>query len=312
MPNSRRQEALVATPDRRVLSEPSPVRHGPVGFYDGDDFLASAAVAFLLPALLEGALAVAVLTVPHQRAVERELDAAGVDVDAARQRGDYLPVDSDRLATELVIDGEVDGERFEAATSSLVAAAAARSGEMRICGDLATVLWDAGERQAVLELERRWDAVGKPGSLQLLCMYSNATLDRTPMDVFERVCAGHSQIGPVESYASLVAPDAARTRALQAVRERGKPARAEDLARWGHALEQQLDAARHEAEDQRFHFQRAIAGRDVIGQAKGILMADRRVDADTAFALLREASSRSHRKVHDVARALVEQQLRRH
>ena len=312
MPDPRRQEPFTATPERRVRTEPSPVRHGPVGFYDGDDYLASAAVAFLLPALLERSLAVAVLTVPHQRAVERELGAAGVDVDAARARGDYLTVDSERLATELVIDGEVDGERFEAATSSLVAAAATRSGAMRICGDLATVLWDAGQCQAVLELERRWDAVGEPGSLQLLCMYSSAALDRTPMEAFERVCAGHSRIGPVESYTSLVGPDLARTRALRAAGDRGEPVRSEDLARWGHALERELAAARHEAEDQRIHLQRAIAGRDVIGQAKGILMADRRVDADTAFAMLREASSRSQRKVHEVARALVEQQLRRH
>ncbi|MCU1498023.1 MAG: CoA-binding protein [Acidimicrobiales bacterium] len=50
----------------------------------------------------------------------------------------------------------------------------------------------------------------------------------------------------------------------------------------------------------------AVASRDIIGQAKGILMARQRVDADEAFEILRRASQRLNRKVRDVARDLVE------
>ncbi|MGN6472684.1 MAG: ANTAR domain-containing protein [Mycobacteriales bacterium] len=45
--------------------------------------------------------------------------------------------------------------------------------------------------------------------------------------------------------------------------------------------------------------------RAVIEQAKGMLMAERRIDADSAFALLVEISQSTHRKLVDVAKALV-------
>ena len=50
----------------------------------------------------------------------------------------------------------------------------------------------------------------------------------------------------------------------------------------------------------------ALASREVIEQAKGILMAQRRVDADGAFDLLRERSQRENRKLRDVARDVID------
>lgn len=49
----------------------------------------------------------------------------------------------------------------------------------------------------------------------------------------------------------------------------------------------------------------ALQNRDVIGQAKGILLARGAVDDRTAFAMLVTASQRANTKLHDVARQLV-------
>ena len=49
------------------------------------------------------------------------------------------------------------------------------------------------------------------------------------------------------------------------------------------------------------NLERAIARRDVIGQAKGILMHRYHVDADEAFARLRSASQTTNTKLYDVA-----------
>jgi hypothetical protein len=49
----------------------------------------------------------------------------------------------------------------------------------------------------------------------------------------------------------------------------------------------------------------AMMSRSVIEQAKGMIMAERRCSADAAFAILREASVRSNRKVRDLAHAMV-------
>jgi AmiR/NasT family two-component response regulator len=54
------------------------------------------------------------------------------------------------------------------------------------------------------------------------------------------------------------------------------------------------------------HLQKALASRDVIGQAKGILMERFKVTADEAFALLVDASQHQNVRVADLAVQLAE------
>lgn len=54
------------------------------------------------------------------------------------------------------------------------------------------------------------------------------------------------------------------------------------------------------------NLRKAIAGRDVIGQAKGILMERHRITADEAFARLATVSQKSNRKLAELAAELVE------
>jgi GAF domain-containing protein len=59
------------------------------------------------------------------------------------------------------------------------------------------------------------------------------------------------------------------------------------------------------------HLTVALEHRDVIGQAKGILMATEGIGPDQAFDLLRRASQRSNRKLYDLALEMVERRGRR-
>lgn len=52
------------------------------------------------------------------------------------------------------------------------------------------------------------------------------------------------------------------------------------------------------------HLRRALENRDLIGQAKGVLMARLAITADRAFQLLSESSQRSNRKLVDIAEAV--------
>ena len=55
--------------------------------------------------------------------------------------------------------------------------------------------------------------------------------------------------------------------------------------------------------------QRALQGRDVIGQAKGILMAQQDVSADEAFDILRRASQRMNIKLRELAERVASRTL---
>jgi GAF domain-containing protein len=56
--------------------------------------------------------------------------------------------------------------------------------------------------------------------------------------------------------------------------------------------------------------EQAMRSRAVIEQAKGILMGARHCEAEEAFAVLIDLSQHSHRKLHDVARTVVEESIK--
>jgi GAF domain-containing protein len=64
--------------------------------------------------------------------------------------------------------------------------------------------------------------------------------------------------------------------------------------------------AHHQLGEQARNMRLAMESRAVIEQAKGVLMAQRRIDAEQAFEILREASQRYNRKLRDIALGIVE------
>jgi len=54
------------------------------------------------------------------------------------------------------------------------------------------------------------------------------------------------------------------------------------------------------------HLRTALLNRDVIGQAKGIIMARYNIDADAAFATLKRISQDQNKKLHEIARQVTE------
>jgi GAF domain-containing protein len=63
--------------------------------------------------------------------------------------------------------------------------------------------------------------------------------------------------------------------------------------------------AHAELGEQARHMRAAMESRAVIEQAKGVLMAQRHIDADQAFEVLRDASQRYNRKLRDLAAGIV-------
>ncbi|NYJ05508.1 GAF and ANTAR domain-containing protein [Petropleomorpha daqingensis] len=65
-------------------------------------------------------------------------------------------------------------------------------------------------------------------------------------------------------------------------------------------------AAHAQLGEQARNMRLAMDSRAIIEQAKGVLMAQRHIDADAAFDVLREASQRYNRKLRDIAAGIVE------
>ena len=74
----------------------------------------------------------------------------------------------------------------------------------------------------------------------------------------------------------------------------------------GHGEAADLRGPCSDVHDEVEHLRRALASRDVIGQAKGILMERFKVTADEAFGLLVQASQRGNVRVADLSSQLAD------
>ena len=281
-----------------------------VAFYDSDAFLVETVTASVLAALDAGSVAAAVVTREHAAAIERALAAAGLDVAAVLASGDYRAFDAEAALADVMVDGKVDAEAFDGLVAGVFEVAAERDGEVVIHGEVAPLLWRAGDVEGAMQVEALCNLLPEQTAYQLICLYPmEAFDDEDGLDPFVDLCEQHVEVLPDEHYTKLHDPaEQRRAVALLQRRERATLRQLEQLQARRRELESMLDQTVRHADAAQEQFDQAIESRDVIGQAKGILMISCQVDADTAFEMLREASNRSNRKLRDVAGRVVAHQ----
>jgi hypothetical protein len=144
----------------------------PCHFYSDDASLTGNVARFLAPAFREEQAMVAFGTPAHLRAIEKRLAVEGHDVERARARGQYLPFDA-RTAMEALLEGELPAaHRFEEIIASELHRATAEFGAVRAFGEIVSLLWRDGRRQAALRLEQMWNEAIGLYPLALLCGYN--------------------------------------------------------------------------------------------------------------------------------------------
>lgn len=269
-------------------------QHHQVSFYDGATHFTESVAGFVLPALRTGGVGVVAGTPQDLSALDRRLAQSGIDVSAARHDGAYVTVDTRVALDAVTIDGRIDAGAFQRFALGVVEAAAERGAELRISGRMASTVWAEGDRAGALLMESLLNHLPTTSPFQLQCTYPMELFDgEADAAVLAAMCELHQEVLPVEHAAGPDTPGQwQRTCALLEHRDRSSRHECDRLRR----EHDQLEAA--------------IRSRDVIGQAKGILMARHRVDDDEAFRMLRVASNRSQRKLRDLAGLVVDRQLR--
>ena len=145
----------------------------PCHFYSDDASLTANVASFFAPAFREGQAIVAFGTPAHLSAIEKRLRADGHDVDAARARGQYLAYDAQATLNGL-LRGDLlpSQDRFEEIVSSELEHASREFGAVRAFGEIVSLLWRDGKRQAALRLEEMWNEAIGLYPVALLCGYN--------------------------------------------------------------------------------------------------------------------------------------------
>jgi DNA-binding NarL/FixJ family response regulator len=128
-----------------------------VQFYSDDASFLVGFTGFIETALNAGNPVIVVATESHQNNLLQRLQAQGLNVGAAIERGNYIPLDVTETLSTFMVNDLPDPVRFLKVAGDLVAAAAkgAKGEHPRVaaCGECAPTLWALGAEHSVVGCE---------------------------------------------------------------------------------------------------------------------------------------------------------------
>jgi len=195
-----------ARPWDRLLADATAPDHI-VQLYQDQDFLGRAVCRFGCAALANGESFILVSTLTHWNAWRPRLEVQGVDVEAARERGQMTVLDAEELLSRFMRDGMPHPPTFLGLAAEIVgqARAGGRYPRVRWWGEMVNVLWERGNVAASMKLEDLFDQyVAKKDGVAIACGF---LMDNFNSDIHARMLprlgTNHSHLIPVEDYARL-------------------------------------------------------------------------------------------------------------
>jgi hypothetical protein len=192
-------------PWARLVADAAPPNHI-VQLYQDQGFLNRAVCRFAGAAIANGEGVILLPTLAHWNAIRPRLEAEGVDVEAARDRGQLTVVDADGFLPRFMRDAMPESPVFLGLAGDVIAQAhgGGRFQKLRWWGEMVNVLWERGDVAASMALEDLFDQLGRKHDIALFCSF---LMDNFNGDVHARVLprlgTNHSHLIPVEDYARL-------------------------------------------------------------------------------------------------------------
>jgi hypothetical protein len=170
-----------------------------VGFYSDDPSLLDGFTHFVGMALKNGYAVILIATDAHREKLLRRLRAYGPEVSAAIEQGRYIALDNAETVSTFMVNDFVDPARFSKVTGDLIekTAKTVRGDHTRIaaCGECAPLLWELGNAEGAVLLERLWDEIARSYGVRVFCGYLLSSFQGgTASYPFERICAEHSHV----------------------------------------------------------------------------------------------------------------------
>ncbi len=189
----------------QVVSDAAPCDHI-VQLYQDQDFLNRAVCRFAGAALANGEGIILVPTLSHWNAIRPRLEGEGVDVEAARKRGQLTIIDADQLLPRFMRDAMPDSSMFLGLAGDVVGQARAGGSyqKVRWWGEMVNVLWERGDAAASMSLEDLFDQLASKQDIAIFCSFLMDNFDgHVHAHMLPRLGETHSHLIPVEDYARL-------------------------------------------------------------------------------------------------------------
>jgi PAS domain-containing protein len=193
---------MQATKDRKADRESDHF----VQFYEDEGRLADAVANFVAASLQEGGGGVVIATARHRTPVGQRLARRGLDLKKLQEEGRWAPLDAEDALEQFMVEGLPDEDRFCGLIEPVLERAAQRERKPRVraFGEMVAVLWERGNREGALQLEKLWNEILRRHSLSLFCAYPlRAFGGESAAQQFLDICGEHEHVLPSEDYTRL-------------------------------------------------------------------------------------------------------------
>jgi hypothetical protein len=162
---------MIASALPTLLAETPAGRHL-AQFHRNRETLADAAHRFLEGGLRRDHSVVVIALADHTEEFLERLAGSNVDVQALSRAGQLDIVDAATLLDQLMSSGSLETARFRQLVGAILARVRPFGRGIRIYGELADVLWQAGNTTAAVQLEELWNWLARAQNVAIYCGYT--------------------------------------------------------------------------------------------------------------------------------------------
>jgi MEDS: MEthanogen/methylotroph, DcmR Sensory domain len=173
-----------------------------VEFYEDDSAVIENVAYLAEKSLREGSSTVLIATPEHRARIHERLLRSGLDLEAAREAGQYVTLDAAATMAQFTVAGQIDQANCEATIGRVLqdAIRASAIGFVFAFGEMVALLCAANQHASAIQLEQIWNALAERHHFSLCCAYPLSSLGTDPdLDVLFRICAEHALAIPAES-----------------------------------------------------------------------------------------------------------------
>ena len=168
-------------------------------FYPNDQTFLDYPTQFIGSALKIGNAAIVAATELHRTKLLPRLQVYGVDVGTSISQGRFMPLDADEALSTFMRDGRPDPALFMKGFGDLITAALRATNVERprvaIFGECAHLLWERGNAEAAVQMEKLGNKLIRTYDIDILCGYClRGVDDGMNHELFQRICAEHSAV----------------------------------------------------------------------------------------------------------------------
>ena len=166
-----------------------------VHFYEHDAQLAENVGSLLARALEDEAVVIVIATEAHRQAFEAALAAAGIDVAQATETGTLVELDAASTLARFMHEGRIDAQGFDHVIGTLMREVARTGKPICAYGEMVGLLWDAGDVLSAIDLEKRWNELGREVEFSLHCGYHSESASAPEHEeALAEVCRLHGTV----------------------------------------------------------------------------------------------------------------------